>query len=155
MRWSRPMLPFRTVPRIEGTPGHRWERRPCKSGTPRRGLAKRPWTSRFLCSEPIVVSSPLSELIETDPNWLGGRDAERCGPLGPRSEGGFRLREPRDVDLPDEVPPFCGHRRAGFVAAVPVLDLVHLYVAARDRDHEGLAPVPRGPCGDSGPEDTP
>src|SRR5207249_6478462 len=35
--------------------------------SPRRGLAKKPWMSRFLCSEPIVVSSPLSELIETDP----------------------------------------------------------------------------------------
>src|SRR3989475_13146929 len=47
---------------------------------------------RFLCSEPIVVSSPLSELIETDRNWLGGRNAGRRGTLrsgGQRDGFGF------------------------------------------------------------------
>src|SRR2546428_452219 len=52
------------------------------------------------------------------------------------------------VDLPAQVPPFRGHRCAGFVAAVPVLHLVHLDVAARDRDHQGVAHVRRGLGGD-------
>src|SRR5439155_17833687 len=60
------------------------------------------------------------------------------------SERGFRLREPRDVDLPDQVPPFRGHRSARLVAAVPVLHLIHLDIPAGDRDHEGVAHVRRG-----------
>src|SRR5438876_10232678 len=46
------------------------------------------------------------------------------------SERGFRLREPRDVDLPDQVPPFRRHRSDRLVAAVPVLHLIHLDIPA-------------------------
>src|SRR2546422_9507243 len=141
-RTTRSEFRSRRVPRTGDTPAHRSEQPPCRSGTPRRDLAKRPWMSPVLWSEPKVVSSPLSELI--------GTTAARCGrvegrphPAVHRLEGWLRLREPRHVDLPDQVPPFRGHRCAGFVAAVPVLQLVPLDVPAPERyPHGGAALCP-------------
>src|SRR2546427_9667428 len=127
----------RTVPRTGDIPAHRSEQSPCRSGTPRRDLAKTPWMSPVLWSEPIVVSSPLSELIGTTPISVWPRRGRHRAAVR-RSERGFRLREPRNVDLPDQVPPFRGHRGAGFVAAVPVLHLGPLDGPARTRDHEGV-----------------
>src|SRR5437867_2745535 len=112
--------------------------RPCKEAMDEPIPALRAY-SRFFPS--IRIDRDGSELA-----WLPGRG--RCSRCGPRSEGRFRLREPRDVDLPDEIAPFRGHRCARFVAAVPVLDLVHLDVATRDRDHEGVSHVRRGLGGD-------
>src|SRR3989304_10460854 len=76
------------------------------------------------------------------------RRAPRPAPLPDLSQRGLGLGEPGHVNLSDEVPPFCGHRLAGFVSTVPVRDLVHLHVATGDRDHEGIADVRRRFCRD-------
>src|SRR5207249_8872421 len=95
-RLPRPRMPRRTtrsefrsrrVPRTGDTPAHQSEQPPCRSGTPRRDLAKRPWMSPVLWSEPIVVSSPLSELIETTPISVWPLRTRRRGRWGAQSEG--------------------------------------------------------------------
>src|SRR3989475_12484027 len=88
--------------------------------------------------EPVPVLRAYSRFfpsirIDRDGSELArrpGRGAARHAAVR-RSEGRFRLREPRDVDLSDEVPPFRGHRGARFVAAVPVLEPVPPYRPAR------------------------
>src|SRR5881296_1908021 len=95
-RWGRPRRltlppdsPPQTVRHIVGIPGHRWERPTCTSGTPRRGFAKKPWMSPVLWSEPIVVSSPLSELIGTVRGSSRCRDARHASRCRPAQSEGF------------------------------------------------------------------